>query len=1004
MLLYLLLACSDQKLSANNTEPSAAILSHDDGDVVTEDTVVTFTGSVADGDHAASELEIRWYAGETSVCGPETPDEGGTTVCAIIVRPDETIRLEVRDPVGASDSDTVQLDVQPDEPGDTGTAPADDTGEPPDTDPPDDTDTEPVDTDTGEPPDTDPPENTDPTCALTAPADGGSSAVGEEITFRGEVADVETPAADLDVAWSSDRDGALGGSTPDSDGDVIFLYGALSEGSHLLTLEVGDGDGGVCSDVIAWSVTNGRPGAPSVVISPDPASTGDDLLANITAAAVDPEGDAVTYVYAWTRDGAATAYTDDSVPASATSAGETWAVEVTPSDAGGAGAAGSDTLTIGNTAPAVDSVSLSPDPVYTGDTLTAGVVTSDDDGDSVSLSYAWYVNSALTGGDSPTLDGATAFDKGDDVFVEVTPSDAGGAGVSLRSDTLTVANTPPGAPIPQIDPLSPVEGEDDLLCQIGTASTDADGDTVSYIITWDVDGLAYGGAGDTFISGDTVDGGDTSGGEIWTCTATPDDGDDAGLAGTDSVTIGDFNDRPGAPTVDISPDPADTDDDLDASITVGAVDPEGDAVTYAYVWTRDGASTSYTSTSVPASATTAGETWRVEVTPSDAGGAGTVGSDELTISNTAPSVTDVTVSPDPAYTDDTLEAFVSFEDIDGDGVSLAFAWYVNGSLTGGDSESLSGSAYFDKGDMVRVEVTPSDSDGAGDTVTSDVITVSNTAPTAPSVRIDPNDPEEGTDDLVCLIDVDSTDADGDAVSYLFEWDVGGAAFYDAVDTYETGDTVDGADTTGGDVWTCEVTPDDGDDIGPSDSDTVTVASAVDGKLVFISSETFNGGFGGVTGADSECQSMADAAGHSGTFKAWLSGSSTSSSPSSRFTRSTSDPYVLIDGTVIADDWNDLTDGEIQNPINLDEYGGAAVSSLVFTFVRIDGTPGLFESSSSNCYGNDCHCDEWTSTDSSSSGGYDGSAVGQSNTTASEWTDYSFYNGCGYDQPIYCFQQ
>jgi len=1003
MLIFLLLACSDQKLSANNAEPTAAILSHDDGDLVTEDTVVTFTGSVADSDHESADLELRWYAGDTSVCGPEAPEADGTTVCAIIVRPDETIRLEVRDPVGASDSDTIQLDVQPDEPDDTGTAPTDDTGDPPDTDPPtDDTGTD--DTgDTGEPPDTDPPVNTEPTCALTAPADGGASSLGEEVTLRGEVNDAETPAPDLTVSWSSDADGPLGSSTPDSDGDVILLYDALGEGSHVLTLTVEDSDGGVCSDFIVWSVANERPSAPTVVISPDPADTGDDLATTITIASVDPEGDAVSYAYAWQRDGVATSYTSATVPASATASGQTWRVEVTPSDAGGAGAVGSDEIAIANTAPEVDAVTLSPSPVYTDDTLTASVTSSDEDGDSVSLSYAWYVNSALTGGDSASLSG-TYFDKGDSVFVEVTPSDAGGAGAALRSGSVTVANTAPGAPIPQIEPTSPVEGVDDLLCSIATDAVDADGDTVSYDIAWDVGGVAYGGASDTFLSGDTVDGGDTVAGEVWTCTVTPNDGDDDGATGSDSVTIDDYNDRPGAPAVAISPDPADTSDDLSASITTGAVDPEGDSVSYAYAWLRNSSATSYTGTSVPASATASGETWRVEVTPSDAGGAGTVGSDELVIANTPPSVTAVTLSPDPAYTDDTLEAFVSFEDIDSDSVSLSYAWYVGGALTGGDTVSLSGAAYFDKGDLVRVEVTASDAGAAGTPVTSDVVTIANTPPTAPDVRVDPDSPEEGTDDLICLIEVASTDADGDAVSYLFEWDVDSTAYYDAVDTYETGDTIDGAETVGGEVWTCEVTPDDGDDIGPSDSDSVTIAAGIDGKLVFLSSDVFDGGFGGVTGADSECQSLASAAGHSGTFKAWLSGSSTSTSPSSRFTHS-SDPYVLVDGTAIADDWSDLTDGSIDNPINLDEYGDAAVSSLVFTFVRTDATPGLFGSSSSSCYGDDCHCDEWTSTDSgSSSGTYKGSAVGRSSHSDGQWTDYSFYNGCGYGQPIYCFEQ
>jgi hypothetical protein len=173
------------------------------------------------------------------------------------------------------------------------------------------------------------------------------------------------------------------------------------------------------------------------------------------------------------------------------------------------------------------------------------------------------------------------------------------------------------------------------------------------------------------------------------------------------------------------------------------------------------------------------------------------------------------------------------------------------------------------------------------------------------------------------------------------------------------------------------------------------------KNIFVTSQRHDGNFGGITGADTFCQGLATSAGLSGTYLAWLS--DTTTSPSARFAQANV-PYRLVDGTTIANDWADLVDGSIQNPINLDEYGNAAPSSMVFTFTMTDGTAGVFQSTTTNCYGDDCHCNNWTNSNGQGSP-TPGSAVGQTTQTNDDWTDYSYYNGCGpTGQPIYCFEQ
>ena len=46
--------------------------------------------------------------------------------------------------------------------------------------------------------------------------------------FEAEVADVDVSPDWLVVTWSSDKDGQLGTSTPDSSGGVAFLFSELS--------------------------------------------------------------------------------------------------------------------------------------------------------------------------------------------------------------------------------------------------------------------------------------------------------------------------------------------------------------------------------------------------------------------------------------------------------------------------------------------------------------------------------------------------------------------------------------------------------------------------------------------------------------------------------------------------------------------------------------------------------------------------------------------------------
>jgi formylglycine-generating enzyme required for sulfatase activity len=272
--------------------------------------------------------------------------------------------------------------------------------------------------------------------------------------------------------------------------------------------------------------------------------TASDTL-TCTATAGDDDGDTPTVSFAWTVDGSAVSATSTgggaSTLAGAFSRGDLVRCAATADDGKGGTDTDSADLTIANTPPTL-SVSLLPSSAATDTVLTANTVSADDDGDTLTLTYAWTVSgTVVASGASDSLDGATAFDRGDTVSVTVTADD-GSDTTSATSTTLTVANSAPGAPVVSISPADPEEGED-LLCSVDTASTDADGDAISYTVSWAADGVSYAaGSGwigpfTTSLTDDSVDGADTLEGETWTCTVTPDDGTDTGTAGSDSVDI-----------------------------------------------------------------------------------------------------------------------------------------------------------------------------------------------------------------------------------------------------------------------------------------------------------------------------------------------------------------------------------------------------------------------------------------------------------------------------------
>ncbi len=650
-----------------------------------------------------------------------------------------------------------------------------------------------------------------PSVAITAPGDGEVVNEGELVTFVGVATDEEDVGVDVSIQWSSSLDGTLDTTPPPGDGTGAVGFGTdeLSVGEHTIRLRATDSDDLYADDTITL-IVNDLPSSPTIAISPTSPLTADDLTASVTVPSTDAEGHSISYSYVWTQDGVSTSYLSSVVPASATARGQVWEVTVTPFDGYGAGDAAVRSVTIGNTPPVVSAApTLGPDPVREGGTLTCTAgLTSDADGDTVTSTIGWYVNGGAVAATGTTL-GSTYWAAGDSVYCVQTPNDGIVSGTGVSSNVVVITNTAPTVSAVGITP-DPATAASTLTC--GYTYADIDGDADSSIISWTINGSAAG-------TGATLSGGFVRG-DVVSCSVTPFDGTDSGTAASDSITIS--NAKPVVSSVSLTPSPAYTDSTLSCAVAASS-DADGDTLTYTYAWYVNSATVGVTSSSLSGSYFNRGDNVYCVVTPNDGYESGTgTASSALTISNSAPVITSVTLSPTSPGTDTTLAALVNASDADGDTISYSYAWYVGSTLVVTTTSGSLPGAYFVRGDSVYVVVTPSDGATSGSAYTSSSVTVVNTLPTAPTVAFSPAAPEQELDDIVCYVSAASTDADGDAISYTFTWSVDGVPYTGATTTTYTGDTVPAADTALGFDWICTATPSDGYGSGTGGTKLVTV--------------------------------------------------------------------------------------------------------------------------------------------------------------------------------------
>jgi PKD repeat protein len=342
----------------------------------------------------------------------------------------------------------------------------------------------------------------------------------------------------------------------------------------------------------------------------DPASGPAPLTTNLSATALDPDGDTLTYKWTFSDGGSAFG---TSIPRTYAQKG-TYTATVTVSDGKGETASKELTITVGDSAPPVfrswgaDRTS-GPAPLD----VAFHAVASDPDGGKVT--YRWEFGD---GGSSLVAEADHTYLEPGTFTAKVTATDETGS--SASKEVVITVSEPQGNGLPTVEAAAvPASGKAPLEVQFTAQGTDPDDDELTY--SWDF------GDGTADAAGRRVKHTYTANG-TYTATVTADDGNGGTATDTIEIVVGNpAGNQP--PTVEVAADRTTGTGPLKVNFSAAGNDPDGDPVTL--VWDF-GAGPAAAGTKVAHTFPTPG-TYTVTVTATDPSGA--KGTASVTITVTA---------------------------------------------------------------------------------------------------------------------------------------------------------------------------------------------------------------------------------------------------------------------------------------------------------------------------------------------------------------------------------
>ncbi len=626
-----------------------------------------------------------------------------------------------------------------------------------------------------------------------------------DVTGTLTLAGVGVSDLDYDVITLAHQWVVNGTPLPSETGATLAAAGLAKGDSVLLRVRPFDGeDHGAWVDSGAIVIQNAVPAVAGVTFAADGYTAGEAVIA-VPHGATDPDGDALSWQFAWTRDGVALDGVEtDTLPGGLTTRGSTVAVRARPFDGESYGEWSESAQTvIANAPPALASVSIAGGPFQTDDTLTAVPSGwSDADDDTPGYEFAWTVNGLPVPGEIAATLGGNRFEKGDVVAVAARPFDGLSFGAWVDSVPVVIENSPPAFPQFASAVLGSGYGADAVIGVLVTGWSDPDGDVPGYRFEWSVNGTAVTDVADAALSGEYFARGDVVRVRVW-----PFDGESSGdpIDSNETVIV---NSAPRLTAVTLGAGPFRTETTLSPA-ELQVEDPDGDALTFAYRWSVNGSALAVTTASLDPSWFHKGDTVTVAVQAFDgAAYSEWLESAAVTIVNTPPTLASASLGTGPFRTNDTLSVTVSgWFDADGDTAGYGYAWFVNGVTVAGETAASLSGTHFSRGDEVVCAVTPHDGEESGIAVLSNFVPIDNTLPEALALSLTPATAYTTTD-LIAQWTFADDDQQVDAGSAV-RWFRNGTR----ENTLDDELALPAAQTAKGEVWHFEVTPWDGIDWG-----------------------------------------------------------------------------------------------------------------------------------------------------------------------------------------------
>jgi hypothetical protein len=177
-----------------------------------------------------------------------------------------------------------------------------------------------------------------------------------------------------------------------------------------------------------------------------------------------------------------------------------------------------------------------------------------------------------------------------------------------------------------------------------------------------------------------------------------------------------------------------------------------------------------------------------------------------------------------------------------------------------------------------------------------------------------------------------------------------------------------------------------------DATTFCNAACIKSRFVFVTSgdpALQAGAIDGLIGADYQCRHRAAVMNfpNAERYRAWIS---TSTVDARDRVEHHAGRYILVNGLIVAENWDEFASDSHQNPINVTEQSQTLIEQ-VWTGTQPDGTRVPAQT----------HCQDWTSS-SASEKGY----AGDSTFTDASWTLDQLINpiGCVNNGALYCIEQ